>query len=214
MMAFIDIPVARFFEEYGRSRPSWLKSLSDGARHYGQAFSALLAFLTMLSLDPRRRKQAILMAVAVIAAALITNVFKLTTGRARPRMFLQEGQMWSAFKGFSTSAYAALPSAHTASAFALSGALSRNYPRGAWVFLAAAALCGASRVFDNVHYISDVFLGGLLGLWLGYGVYRWRWSISLADSIEKSVWRLRPDPEGGRDAGSGSREDDSIPDEK
>jgi len=183
LMLLVDIPVARFICENMQESPAWIESVLDGARHYGQAFSALLIFLVMLSLDRRRRSAAFILVVAILATAAVSTLAKPIASRARPYIYFETGRMWWFLKGFGRSDYCSLPSAHTASAFALSAALSRNYPRGAWVFFLAAGLCGMSRIIDVQHYASDVFLGAVIGLWIGNGVYRWRWSARAAQRL-------------------------------
>ena len=205
LIVLADVPVARLIYENTEDTPAWIESIFDGAGHYGQAFSALLAFLLMLSLDRRRRTAAVILVVAILATAAVTTLLKPIMSRSRPYIYFETGRMWWLFKGFVRSDYCSLPSAHTASAFALSAALSRNYPRGARVFFLAAGLCGLSRLIDGQHYVSDVFLGAAIGTWVGNGVYRWRWSARAADGllradafVKEKLGILRPQ-EGGTD---------------
>jgi len=183
LILFVDVPVARLVAENEGACPRWIDSILDGARQYGQAFSAIFVFLAMLSLDPTRRRAALVLALAVIISALLVTLAKPLVGRARPYVFIENGRMWWFFKGFGRSDYWSLPSAHAASAFALSAALSRNYPRGAWVFFLAAGLCGLSRITDLQHYVSDIFLGAAIGTWIGYGAYRWQWAGRAAERL-------------------------------
>jgi len=183
LIFFVDVPVARLIAENQGACPRWIDSILDGSRHYGQAFSAIFIFLAMLSLDRTRRRAALILALAVIISALLATLAKPLISRGRPYIFIENGRMWWFFKGFERSDYCSLPSAHAASAFALSAALSRNYPRAAWVFFLAAGLCGVSRITDLQHYISDVFLGAAIGTWIGYGAYRWRWAGRAAERL-------------------------------
>lgn len=60
------------------------------------------------------------------------------------------------------------PSNHAANMFALATFLSLVFRRGAWAYLAFAALVGYSRIYVGVHYPLDVVAGALLGGATGY----------------------------------------------
>ncbi|MDD1781648.1 phosphatase PAP2 family protein [Enterovibrio sp. ZSDZ35] len=57
-----------------------------------------------------------------------------------------------------------MPSGHTAAAFLMASLLSHFYPDFSQIYWSWAAAIGLSRVLLGVHFISDVFVGALLGL--------------------------------------------------
>jgi undecaprenyl-diphosphatase len=68
--------------------------------------------------------------------------------------------------------YHAFPSGHAAAAFAFFGVPAfarRSY--GWWMLLIAGAI-GWSRIYLNVHHLSDVTVGALVGLITAYFVYK------------------------------------------
>ncbi|MBI2842813.1 MAG: phosphatase PAP2 family protein [Armatimonadetes bacterium] len=69
------------------------------------------------------------------------------------------------------------PSGHTAAAFAMAGALSKERPKHKWLYIGAAALVGWSRVELDKHYWHDVAAGALLGYTSG------RWSVKSNDGL-------------------------------
>ncbi len=67
-------------------------------------------------------------------------------------------------------------SSHAANFFAFSVfiglSLKPFYPKLIYYLLFVAVLVSLSRVYLGVHYLSDVFVGGLLGVLIAYLVYR------------------------------------------
>ncbi|TVQ62039.1 MAG: phosphatase PAP2 family protein [Phycisphaerales bacterium] len=111
------------------------------------------------------RRGAILLASAV-AAGLIAELLKLIIGRERPI----DGAVYQGyvFKPF-LSALAGnggnlgIPSSHTAVAFGAAAALARLHaPLRALVYTLAIG-CALSRMVVGAHWLSDVYLGGVLG---------------------------------------------------
>ena len=68
-------------------------------------------------------------------------------------------------------------SSHAANFFSLAIfiglALKKFYPNLLWQCVIIASVVSISRVYLGVHYVSDIFLGGLLGCSMGYISYRW-----------------------------------------
>ena len=65
----------------------------------------------------------------------------------------------------------AFPSGHTAAAFATAAVLERHLgSRLAWPAMLVAGYVGASRLHDNVHFLSDVVFGAAVGTAAGWTV--------------------------------------------
>jgi len=186
-IVFVDVPLTHRLAEGGLNLPAVVGSILGGAKYYGQGFSALMVLAFMLSVAPERIEDAAFMVVALLATFVLVHFLKSATSRARPAVFLETGRMWWFFEGFFHSRYCSLPSAHTASAFAMSAALARPFRKAGWVLFLAAGLCGVSRIWDLQHYVSDVIVGAAVGAWIGYGVYRWRWSRWAAALLVKAA---------------------------
>jgi undecaprenyl-diphosphatase len=113
-------------------------------------------------LDPILRAL-IVVFIIVAAAGLADDVLKVAFGRARPFMWLAGDE--SGFHAFRfKSQFNSFPSGHTTTSFAAAIALSALFPRVRVLFFLVAAAIGASRILQDVHYLSDVVAGAALGM--------------------------------------------------
>jgi membrane-associated phospholipid phosphatase len=115
-----------------------------------------------------------MMIAATISGAVVNSV-RLITGRARPnnREARQEWNgLWRGSEIFLfESKYHSFPSGHTGAAFAFFGVPLFANRRYGWCALFAAAAIAWSRIYLNVHHLSDVMVGALVGLVAAYLVW-------------------------------------------
>src|SRR5262249_9179194 len=69
--------------------------------------------------------------------------------------------------------FASFPSGHTTTSMAAALAFSMLAPRHKSWFLLIALLIGLSRIVLDVHYLSDVIAGALLGAAVAFWVGKW-----------------------------------------
>ncbi len=113
-------------------------------------------------LDPILRALIVIF-VIVAAAGVADDILKVTFGRARPYLWLAGDT--SGFHPFRfKSQFNSFPSGHTTTSFAAAIALSALFPRLRVLFFLAAAAIAASRIAQDVHYLSDVVAGAVLGM--------------------------------------------------
>ncbi len=119
------------------------------------------------------KKDAAYMAGTFILSSIVTNASKQIFKRNRPYVdYPLDVTKRDAGGGYS------FPSGHTSAAFTTATSLSLYFPK--WYVIAPAYLWAGSvayaRMYQGVHYPSDVFAGAIVGAgsaWLGWKVQHW-----------------------------------------
>lgn len=119
---------------------------------------------------------------AVLTAGVVTLAIKGGVGRARPREFPDDPDMYYPGKGFFDNNFASFPSGHTSAAFSsatvLAMQLSKAHPKHSkWIkfgMYGAATAVGLSRMYEDAHWASDVFAGAAIGTLSGIRIVRQR----------------------------------------
>ncbi len=110
----------------------------------------------------------------------IGGTIKRTVMRARPFDAAIDAVQRSAAGGYS------FPSNHALNIFCAAVFLSYFFPRYRAPFLIFAALIGLSRIYNGVHYPSDVLVGTLIGSISGYlGARATAWFLAQLDQRKK-----------------------------
>lgn len=112
------------------------------------------------------RKTALLSLESLGTSAVIVLSIKFITGRARP----QSGKSRDTYRPFSTAAnFSSFPSGHSSSAFAVATVIaSESDILIIDVFsYFLASMVALSRVQNNKHWASDVFIGSSIGYFIG-----------------------------------------------
>lgn len=131
------------------------------------AVSASMYAIGRFRKDSKMQRTALLAGEAMADAAMVQTVLKDVTMRLRPVSYPASG--WFATSSSPTSyirGNGSFPSGHSMVAFAVATIIARRYGNHRWVPFAAyglASLVGFSRLTLNVHFVSDVFMGGALG---------------------------------------------------
>ncbi len=110
-----------------------------------------------------------------LVSGIAVQILKHTFGRERPSVASVSGGRWNgAFlllnqgsgKRGGYAQFDAFPSGHTATVFAAAATLSEVYDETPWVSYASYSVASAvavSRVMERAHWLSDCFVGGLIG---------------------------------------------------
>ena len=119
---------------------------------------------------------------AYITGAAVVTVVKFLTGETRPSYYRPDQVASPRFLGPFTKAerdangkktYSSFPSGHTTVAFAVATVFASEYRDKPFIPVLAytvASLIGISRVTENVHWTTDVFVGAALGYLTGKNI--------------------------------------------
>jgi membrane-associated phospholipid phosphatase len=118
---------------------------------------------------------------AILVGLALTGGVKILAGRARPYLGHDDPHNFGLLRGWKDHDYTSFPSGHTLVAFAAASAVTeetrRFWPDAVWIVGTAmyggAALVGWSRMFDDQHWMSDVVVGGAIGVFSGRKIVRY-----------------------------------------
>lgn len=207
LLAFwLDDPIRSFIKQHtvsqGHQVMAWITRL-------GQGSLLLILSLAIWSSGYFFKRQRWVQAgrfscYGLVLASLAVQIIKHLIGRPRP---------WLSDQGIVhlgpslTNGYDSFPSGHAVSSFAVAVVLARFYPRWRWLFYGLATLVGISRLYLDVHYTTDVIGGAILGIVMGWGLFRFEPTIKAAETKLRSMLPLTPpsSPDGGEDKGEGAR---------
>ena len=85
---------------------------------------------------------------------------------------------------------ASFPSLHAAALFSLLPILDKEFPKLKWFWIILASLIAFSRLYTGVHYLSDVLVGCLIGLFIGYSVLSFETKYKVFKKLrKKKFWK-------------------------
>jgi len=166
---------------------NWINKSSPFITKFGDTYGfysvAAGALLSSAFKNEKGVKTCLLASQAMITSGLWVHLIKLLTCRERPKaayiISKSEGGKWygpfaiydqdSAIKK-PYSAFDAFPSGHTAVAFSIATVFASQYNDKKVIPVlcySAATMVGISRMTEHEHWVSDVFVGGLIGYLCG-----------------------------------------------
>lgn len=145
--------------------------------------------------DDHAQETGFLAGEAVVDSLLDAEAIKFVTGRERPLQGNGRGGFWQGGNSF--------PSVHAAAAWSAASIIAHEYPGPLTQLLAYGAASGvsAARIISRQHFTSDVLVGGALGWYTGWQVYRAHHSPEL-NGAEWGTFERSHEPMKARDMGS------------
>ena len=127
----------------------------------GEFIFIMAIFIVLLS-APQKRLSGILLLAGLTACYFAAGFIKDSVALPRPFISMSDVRLLIAGQsGFS------FPSAHACNVFMAAAILTRFFNKD-WLWYLLATLVAFSRVYIGVHYPSDVLVGALLGMMIGY----------------------------------------------
>jgi membrane-associated phospholipid phosphatase len=210
-VAPLDKPVSAEFQESGWQKDEPLHSASQALAFAGGPGPFLLGagFIAAgrLSGSPQLYGAGMHLTAAVLLAAGVTALGKGIAGRALPGVKTSESFEWA--RGFhrGNGPFVSFPSGHTAAAFAMASALTGETAAwrpglaryvGPFAYTTASAI-GFARLYQHVHWVSDLPLAAAIGTWSGLSVeshVHHNGKRGVIAAVARCA-TLQPSPEGG-----------------
>ena len=177
----------------------WLMPVLSGGGGVKNYFlgAALAAGVVLAVFGNRRLRLCLAFTLFVVATndGLVCNTIKNAVHRARPFITLPEARLFGVVgKGYvapeinaagvdmaaNKGSHNSMPSAHAANMFAAAMALFLFYRHSLWFMLPLAVGVSFSRLYNGVHYPSDVLAGAILGA---------GWAAAMAVALE-TAWQF------------------------
>jgi undecaprenyl-diphosphatase len=147
--------------------PRWLRLWMVSATRLGDGWIWYSVGFALLLFGGDLRYVAIVASASAEAAAVVFfRIVKNASKRKRPCQL--EAHCWSNVLPPDQFSF---PSGHSMSAFAIAIPLCFFYPELQAPLLVLSVSIAISRVILGMHFVSDVVVGSLLGMGLGYGSY-------------------------------------------
>ncbi|MEI7661630.1 MAG: phosphatase PAP2 family protein [Bacteroidota bacterium] len=166
-----DARIQKIAEKNRNSFMDWastngLERLGSGV--YTIPALGILYGVGMLTKDEKARYTALKGVEAYLFGFMASQLIKQLTHRHRPWNSNFDPGIWDGpFNSISNSSF---PSGHSTIAFAIATVVATSYNKTVWVPVVCytfAGLVAASRVYQNDHWFSDVFVGSALGFAIG-----------------------------------------------
>jgi undecaprenyl-diphosphatase len=165
----------------------WLMPILSGSHEMkkGVIAAAIAAGIALLCFGNRRARLCVLLMLLVMATTdgLVCNTLKHAVARPRPFVTLPQARVFGQIgKGYVPPEFNengadmaankggrnSMPSSHAANWFAATMTLFLFYRKSIWFMLPLALGVSFSRVYNGMHYPSDVLAGAIIGA--GYAV--------------------------------------------
>lgn len=169
-----DVDILKTFNKNENAfKNNYFKLNADAVTPLGIIVPAGIAIAGFIKQDKKLKVDALYMGAAFLASTLITKSAKHIVNRQRPFAkypFIVKREV--------TESELSFPSGHTSAAFCTATSLSLRYRK--WYVIAPGCIyavsVGWARMYQGVHYPSDVLAGALVGTasaWLGYKAQKW-----------------------------------------
>jgi membrane-associated phospholipid phosphatase len=180
-----DEAIYRNFKLY-QNNNSWVDAVSPKVTLLGEwgidcGIAGLFVLSGLAFKDKKARDTGVMALETLLHTGFLVQVLKHLAGRQRPKVedgqdyWFGPGAFFNRYNEGAFASYDSFPSGHTISAWGLATVIAENYKNHFWVPLVCYGLAtavGLSRVTEDAHWMSDVFVGAVLGYVVGKMVVR------------------------------------------
>lgn len=128
-------------------------------------FALAFALFLVLALRKEKKMIGLVLLEGLLVSGFVVFIFKTGCLRVAPSVALENVRR----AVIETDMRSCFPSGHATCSFLTATVLSCYFRRGYLLFYLAAAIA-LSRVYNGVHYVSDVLAGAMIGVITGYVV--------------------------------------------
>ena len=162
---FGDAPIALFIAENTTTEMQVVGSFLEelGKSHWVLLYALIVIILAWRSWQDTAHRH-IALFTAVAASGILANIVKVIICRPRPPLLISEGIYTADFFAFNIDwAWNSFPSGHATTGIAIAIAGSATWPKLKPIMWIIGLAIAFGRLIYNVHYVSDVMAGILLG---------------------------------------------------
>lgn len=158
-----DAAVRDFFQRNKTEFTTDVAFLAEKGGSQAQVGLAATYLVGTILKNKKLKKASLLAFSSLLVSGVLVQGLKKVFSRTRP--YAAENQWEFGGPSLKGSTYNSFPSGHTTSAFAVAASIATIYDSKLVKILAysAATLTGISRIHDNKHWMSDVFMGAIIG---------------------------------------------------
>jgi membrane-associated phospholipid phosphatase len=162
---WVDTPVAHWIAEHA---PEWLRTAGMALDHAGRSHW-ILSVCAVIALATWKRRPLIARGhvawmASIAISGTIANVIKVLAGRPRPPLAIQSGIVsWEPLSWHMEFLWNSFPSGHATTGLCIAIMGSALYPRLSPHMWSLGIGIAISRIVLNVHYVSDVMVGSMIG---------------------------------------------------
>lgn len=177
----VDQPLALWINAHQTAETrlvgKWLEEA--GKSHWVLGYCLVVALIAWRSWRSIAHRH-IALFTAVAASGILANIIKIIVCRTRPPLLIEKGLATFDLFGFRAEyLWNSFPSGHATTGLAIAIAGSITWPRLSWLMWLIGISIALGRLMYNVHYLSDVIAGALLG-----AIVSW-WCVQKLDAVEK-----------------------------
>jgi len=180
-LLWFDIPLALWIDAHQTSETrmvgTWLEEA--GKSHWVLGYCLIVAAVAWRSWRSIAHRH-IALFTAVAASGILANIIKVIVCRSRPPLLIDKGLAAFDLFAFRTEyLWNSFPSGHATTGLTIAIAGSVTWPRLSWLMWLIGISIALGRLMYNVHYLSDVIAGALLG-----AIVSW-WCVQKLDAVEQ-----------------------------